>query len=118
MVCVKFHNQTQLSPNVTALEPSSLPPLYEFQFLLADGETWEAPVAFTIKDASFGEDNSSVTGISINDYSFPVDLFSSWDSLQDGFYYHLLFELWLYSEDLQDLQFHDCFVGVWLNMTG
>lgn len=118
MVCVKFRNQTQSSPNATTSEPSPLPPLYEFQFFLADGETWEAPVTFIIEDASFEEDNSSVTGISINGHAFPVALFTSWDSQQNGFFYQLFFELWLYSEDLQDLQFHNRFAWVWLNMTG
>ena len=117
VVYVKFRNQTQPLPNATVSEPSPLPPLYEFQFFLADGETWETPVSFIVEDVGFEGNSSFVTEISVNDRVFPVDVFSSWDSEQDGFYFQLFFELWLYSGDLQGFQFHDRFVGIWLNMT-
>jgi len=117
VVYVKFRNQTQPLPNATASEPSSLSPLYEFQFFLADGETWETSVSCIIEDVRFDGNSSFVTGISINDHVFAVDRFSSWNSQQNGFYYQLFFELWLYSGDLQVFQFHDRFVGIWLNMT-
>ena len=117
VVYVKLRNQTQPLPNATVSEPSPLSPLYEFQFSLADGETWETSVSFIVEDVSFEGNSSFVAGISINDYVFSVDLFSSWDSQQNGFYYQLFFEVWLYSGDLQVFQFHDRFVGIWLNMT-
>ena len=117
MVYVKFRNQTQLLPNATVSEPSPLLPLYEFQFFLADGETWETLVSFVVEDVVFEGNSSFVTEISINGHVFPVDVFSSWDSEQNGFYFQLFFELWLYSGDLQGFRFHDRFVGIWLNMT-
>jgi len=117
MVYVKFRNQTQPLPNATVSEPSPLSPLYEFQFFLADGETWEAPVSFVVEDLGFEGNDSLVSEISINDHVFSVDVFSGWDSEQNGFYYQLFFELWLYSGDLQVFRFHDRFVGIWLNMT-
>ena len=117
LVYVKFCNKTQPLPNATASEPSPLSPLYEFQFFLADGETWEAPVSFVVEGVGFEGDSSFVAGISIDDYVFPVNVFSSWDSVRNGFYYQLFFELWLYSGDLQVFQFHNRFVGIWLNMT-
>ena len=117
VVYVKFRNQTQPFPNATVSEPSPLSPLYEFQFFLADGETWEAPVSFMVEDVGFEGNVSFVPGISINGHVFPVDVFSSWDSEYEGFYFQLFFELWLYSGDLRDFEFHDRFVGIWLNMT-
>ena len=117
MVYVKFRNQTQPLPNATVSEPSPLSSLYEFEFFLADGETWEAPVSFIVEDVGFEGNSSFVAGISINDRVFAVDLFSSWDSEYEGFYYQLFFELWLYSRDLQVFQFHDRFVGIWLSLT-
>jgi len=117
LVYTKFRNQTQPLPNSTSSEPSPLSPIYEFRFFLADMETWEAPVSFIIEDAGFEGNSSFVAGISINRHVFPIDLSSSWDSEQNGFYYQLFFELWLYSSDLEGFQFHDRFVGIWLNMT-
>ena len=117
LVSVKFRNQTQLLPNVTTAEPSPLPPLYEFRCVLADGESWEAPVRFIIADAAFAGNVSSVAEIVINDRLFPVDLSSRWDVEHTGFYYQLFFELWRYDAAMQGFQFHNRFVALWLNMT-
>jgi len=117
VVYVKFRNQTQPLPNATASEPSPLLPLYEFQFFLADGETWETPLFFTVEDVLFQDDTVSTSRISINDVVSSVNASTKWDSGYSGFYYQLFFELWLYSRDLQTFQFHDRFVGIWLNMT-
>jgi len=112
MVYVKFRNQTQQFPNSTTSEPSPLPPIYEFRFVLSDGEVWEAPLTFTI------EGNSSlIQNILINDIVFPVNCTSTWDSDRNGFYYQMFFELWLYNLTSSSFQYHDRFVGIWLNMT-
>jgi hypothetical protein len=117
LVYVKFRNQTQLLPNITTAEPSPLPPLYEFRFVLADGESWEAPVRFVIPDVAFAGNVSSIAEIVINDRRFPVDLSSRWDVEHAGFYYQLFCELWRYDSATQGFQFHDRFVTLWLNMT-
>ena len=110
LVYVKVRNQTQPSANRTM--PSPLDPVYEFRFLLSDRELWETPFVF-----SFQGEPSFVSGVSINGDVLPVNCSSMWDSVRDGFYYQLFFELWLYNSTLQDFQFHDRFVGIWLNMT-
>lgn len=117
LVYAKFRNQTQPLPDVLASEPSPLSPLYEFRFLLADGETWETPMSFVVNDVVFKGNISFVGLISINDHVFPTNLSSDWNSEQDGFYYQLFFELWLYGENLQGFRFHNRFVGIWLNVT-
>jgi hypothetical protein len=40
-----------------------------------------------------------------------------WDSESHGFLFQLFFELWLYDLASQGFQYHNRFVGVWLNMT-
>lgn len=117
LVYTKFRNQTQPLPNSTSSEPSPLLPLHEFRFFIADGETWETPVSFIIQDVEFKDNHSSLAEISINDQMLSIDLSSMWDSEQNGFYYQLFFELWLYDLELQIFRFHDRFVGIWLNMT-
>jgi len=112
-VYVKFRNQTQQLPNSKMSEPSPLPPLYEFRFVLSDGKVWEAPLTFTI-EGNF----SLVQNISINGIVFPVNRISTWDSDRNGFYYQMFFELWLYNMTSKSFQYHDRFVGLWLNMTG
>jgi len=118
MVYVKFRNQTQQLPNSTTSEPSSLPPLNEFRFVLTDGEVWEAPLTFVIENVLLQQNFSIVQNISINDIVFPVNYTSTWDSDRNGFYYQMFFELWLYNMTSSSFQYHNRFVGLCLNMTG
>jgi len=118
MVYVKFRNQTQPLPNLSNSTPSSLPPLYEFQFFITDGGTWEAPLTFTFLEVSGLEYSCLVHRLMINDAVFSMDSPSKWDPENEGFYYQLFFELWLYDVTSRSFQFHNRFVGIWLNVTG
>jgi len=118
LVYVKFRNQTQPLPNATSSEASFLPSLHEFQFLAADGDVWETAIMFEILNISIQADTLVVDGISINGRAFRVGSSSIWDSENSGFYFQLFFELWLYNTARSSFQFHDRFVGIWLNMTG
>jgi len=111
-VYLKFCNQTQQLPNSTTSEACPLPPLYEFRFILFDGNVWEDPLTFAIDGNS-----SLVQSISINGMVFPVNCTSTWDSNRNGFYYQMFFELWLYNITSSSFQYHNRFVGLWLNMT-
>lgn len=117
MVYVKFRNQTQPLPNVTACEPSPLPPLYEFRFFLGDGEVWETPLTFKILELSVMNDSLSVGEMAINDETFSVDCHSRWDSEYEGFFCQLFFELWLYDMASASFRFHNRFVGIWLKIS-
>lgn len=118
LVYAKFRNQTQPLPNSTSSEPSSLPSIHEFQFLLEDGDVWETPVTFEILDVSVEGDLMIVESVLVNGRAFEVDCSSIWDSENSGFYFQLFFELWVYNSEKSSFQFHERFVGVWLNMTG
>ena len=118
VVYVKLRNQTQASPNLTISAPSPLAPLYEFRAVVADGETWEAPVAFSFIETSRVGDSFIVKEMSINDVAFRVDYSSMWDSEKVGFFYQLFFELWMYDDASSSFRYHNRFVGIWLNMTG
>jgi len=117
IVYVKFRNQIQPLPDTSSSEPSSLPPLYEFRAFVADDDTWETPVIFNILEVSRVRNSRLVRSMSINNVVFSVDSSSYWDSERSGFYYQLFFELWLYNTTSQSLQFHNRFVGIWLNVT-
>ena len=116
-VYVKLRNQTQPPPNVTNSQPSPSSPLYEFRFLLKDGETREAHVHFALHNLTFQNSVMYVGGISINQVSFSPGLVSAWDLEKNGFYCQLFFELWRYDTVGNSFQFHNRFVGIWLNMT-
>lgn len=118
MVYVKFRNQTQQLPDLSASQPSPLPPLCEFRFFVADGQSWELLLKFRILDVSVHGDSMYVDDVSINGVTFSVNSASMWDSNNRGFYYQLFFELWLYDVTSQIFRYHNRFVGIWLNTTG
>lgn len=117
MACVKFRNRNQPLPNITLSEPSPLPPLYEFRFLLAEGEVWQAALAFRVREVSLRGDAVVVGGISINGVDSALDCPSAWDAGAKGFFYQLFFELWLYDGASQGFRYHNRYVGIWLNVT-
>jgi hypothetical protein len=118
VVCVKFRNQTGALPNATAGTPSPLPPLYEYRVFVEDGEMWEAPLRFSFSGFSFFENQFLVEDLIVNDVAFNVGAVTSWDGENSGFYYQVFIELWVYSVESDGFQYHNRFVGIWLNMTG
>jgi hypothetical protein len=118
VVYVKFRSQTESLPNATAGTPSPLPPLFEFRLFVEDGKSWEAPLRFSFSNVSFSENRSFVGSLMINGVTFNVDKLASWDVENNGYYYQLFMELWIYNIESSDFEFHNRFVGLWLNMTG
>jgi hypothetical protein len=118
VVYVKFRNQTESLPNATAGTPSPLSPLFEFRLFVEDGNSWEAPLRFSFSNVSFSENRSFVGSLMMNGVTFNVDKSASWDVENNGYYYQLFMELWIYNVEFQAFEFHNRFVGLWLNMTG
>jgi hypothetical protein len=116
-VYVKFRNQTEPLPDDKAGKPSPLEPLYEYRVFLKDGDSWEFPLNFSFSNISFLDNQSLAGTIRINDAAFNVDKPALWDANYTGYYYQLFFELWIYDVEAEAFQFHNRFVGIWLNMT-
>jgi hypothetical protein len=117
VIYVKFRNWTQPLPDADGQMPSSLPPLYEFRFFVADGAIWESPLVFAFHNVSLQRDSMFVGNISINGETFSVNCSSTWDSENRVFYYQLFFELWRYDYGSSSLKYHGKIVGLMLNMT-
>jgi hypothetical protein len=118
VVYVKFRNQSEPLPNATGGTPSPLPPLYKYRVFLQDGKTWDAPLTFSFSNVSFFENKSLVGGLVINGVAFSVNKLASLDVENNGYYYQLFIELWINSVESEGFEFHNRFVGLWLNMTG
>jgi hypothetical protein len=116
-VQVKFRNQTEDLPNVTAAAPSPLPMLYEYSLFLQDGQSWEQPLTFSFSQVSVAGNRSVVGGLTVNGVTLGVDESAVWDAGNDGHFYELFMELWIYNAVTDAFQFHNRFVGLWLNMT-
>jgi uncharacterized membrane protein len=117
-VYVKFRNGTQSLPDFKGGVPSSLSPVYEYQFFVGTDEIWESPVSFGFGDVIEEDDVLSVGEIVVDGVTFPVDVSAVWDSEREGYFFQLFFELWRYDADSRSFRFDDRFVGLWLNMTG
>jgi uncharacterized membrane protein len=117
-VRVKFRNQNEPLPNATTGIPSSLPTLYEEMVFVEDAGNWETPLNFSFSGVSFSGNHCRVKSLKINDILFDVNKSVPWDEENNGFYYQLFIELWIYQVGDNTFQFHNRFVGIWLNMTG
>ena len=116
VVYVKLRNEAEALPNNAAGLPSALVPVLEYRFFLADNETWEKEVTFSIEGVSFQRDVCRVSRILIDDISVEVDKVALQDEKDGGFYYELVFELWIYNPSVSGFQYHNRFVGIWLNL--
>ena len=123
VVQVKFRNQTQPAPTsfgpIENRTPSSLPSLFNITAFVADEQVLEMPLKFSF-DYWYDEALSvvRVSGLRLNDVVLNVsDCVIAWDSENDAFRGYLFFELWLYDEGVNRLQYHGRSVGLWLNMT-
>ena len=116
LVKAKFRNQTQPLPSINISQPSSLLSIHEFQFIQKDNGIWETQIDFEVLDASITDNSMVINSISINDRVIQVDFESIPDSEDGKYYFQLFFELYLYNSTNSSFEFHDRFVGVWLNI--
>jgi uncharacterized membrane protein len=117
VVYVKLRNQTELSPNATIGKSSPIAPLYTYCVFLQDDTDWESTLIFSFSNVSFSGNQSLIGNLKVNDVEFNVNKPSMWDSKSSGHYYQLFVELWTCSTQSKIPQFHNRFVGIWLNVT-
>lgn len=117
VVHIKFRNQTEPAPDAVNMMPSIMNPILEYRVFLDDDGKWEKEVSFSFENVSFEGNLSKVSRILIDEYAIDIDKVAVWDEENSGFYYQMFFELWIYNITLSDFQFHNRFVGFWLNIT-
>ena len=117
IIYVKFRNCTEPLPNTTDGTPSPLPALYEYRVIIPDGEVWEISITFSFLSILRLENKCLVKTLSINDAIFAVNKPAVKDVNDTGYYYQLFVELWIYNVESGSFEFHNRFVGIWLNIT-
>ena len=117
VVYVKFRNETEPLPDLTAGTASVLSILYKYRLFLEDGESSEFPLTFSFSNVSFSENQSTVGSVTINGVQSSVEDPVSWDTVNHGYYYQLFMELWIFDPALNVPSFNDRFISLWLNMT-
>ena len=117
VVYAKLRNQTESLPNATAATPSPLEPLLEYRIFLRDGQIWERNVVFALEQVSFDGNLFRLAQLRIDGNAFGVSKLAVWDQASHGYFCQLFFEMWIYNATASGFQFHNRFVGNWLNVT-
>ncbi len=119
LVYAKIRNLTDPIPDVLNSTPTDLEPLAEYRVLLSENETWERPITFSIESVSFGENVSTISRLSIDGNSFIATKTIEFAQINNvyGYFCELFFELWRYNSQISSFEFHNRFVGIWLNLT-
>ena len=116
-VRVKFGNQVETAGDREKGLPSPLEPILEYRLFLSNNQTWEMDFAFSFEDVSFEGNVSTVSRLVVDGHSVAVDDVATWDAAKNGFFYMMVFELWIYDKESLAFQYHDRSVGMWLNMS-
>ncbi len=117
LIYMKFGNRTDPLPDATTGAPSPLSPLFQYRLVLEDGAVFESLMNFSIANASFSSNQSVVKAIGINGFRFDVDKQVDWDAEEQGLYYRLIAELWLYNPQSGSMEYNNRFVYLHLNLT-
>ncbi len=117
LIYAELRNQTDPLPDVVNGTPSGLNPLSEYRFMLSENATWEQDIPFSVGSVSFAANTCRMSGFSLGGISFSVDKSVEFDQENNGFYFQLIFELWRYNAGISAFEFHNRFVGLWLNVT-
>ena len=114
-VQVKLRNQTESFPNTTLAQPSELTPIVMFEAFAAKDMVWEKELLLSFK-MSFDGNVSKISEVNVNNRAFQVDSSALWDTENNGFYFQLFFELWIF-DGFSSFSYHNRFVSLWLNAT-
>jgi len=104
-------------PNTNLGIPSKEPALYEYELFVKDGETLQLPLTFQVDNLAFSDKICWLYGVRINDVDISINKSSAWSPTNDGFYYSLIAELWIFNSTLGVSQFNNRFISVPLNVT-
>jgi hypothetical protein len=111
----KFGNQNDQLPNATSGEPSPLPPIFESQFIVQNGKTWETKLTFSASNVFISANQTQIRTLTINNITNNVNKTSTWDSNTQSTDYNLIFELWLYNSTASEFQYNNC--ATWFKIT-
>lgn len=112
----KLRNQSEVSQEMSDGVPSSSDSIFEYRFFLNSNETWEENFIFIFKDVSFEENISRISNLSINDNDVNMDKILIQNDDTGDFLCQMIFELWIYNYTASFFQFHNHYVGFWLNL--
>ena len=116
LVRVSLRNQSEPMPDNLAGIPSGLPTAYEYRVFLPNNATWENEFSFSAEAVSFNGNTNRISKILIDSQPVEVDKTAVQNEEDNGFYYELFFELWIYNSTISAFNFHNRSVGFWIKL--
>jgi uncharacterized membrane protein len=114
---IKLRNQTENPPDSSTQTPSSLPTLYEYNFIIPNGENHTEPLTFSTTTTPPTKNITTLKTLTLNDINYNIDKTAQYDPDNKGYYYQLFIELWAYNPTTQTTQYQNRWVYLWLNTT-
>jgi len=97
---VKLANSTFLTTNSISCNPNPAPIIYEVRRILLNNETWLYPFTWSIQSVESYESYLGIRRLTINDRNI-----ETWVIAKENNNYRIIFELWVYDENIDDFQF-------------
>jgi hypothetical protein len=116
-VYIKIGGQNDSIPNIESNQPSVLQPIFEYTVFLQDGETWQSPLTLQANKLSFVNTACLLSSLEINGINYQINKTSIWNSEKNGYFFNLIFELWIYNATTRVSEYNNRFLSLTLNMT-
>jgi hypothetical protein len=116
LIYLKMLNKTDPIPNSTQTAPSQVTPTWEWQLTLADGQDLNLPVSLTLSDVRFVDNACRIGGLLIGDQAVRLEKNIQWNSVENGYYLRILFELWIHDRDANSFEYDNRFVYSWVSI--
>jgi uncharacterized membrane protein len=115
-ISIKLCTQSNL-PNRDANLPSNQQPIYQYRQVLRNGSSVQLPLNFSVYRGDLSENQAVIQVISVNGLNAFVSAVTDWNSQQEGYYFWLVAELWVYNSHAKAFEYDNRFVALPLNVT-
>ena len=113
----KFRSENQSAPDSFNHTNSDLPSLSDITVFAADNQTSQIIVDVSLQFTADGNPAQlTMQSISINGATITDSTQIAWNTAKKGFFGNLFFELWLFNDTTNALQYHQRFVSLWIKM--
>ena len=118
MGCIEYCRLTTKFQSAPLLNVSAASAeLGNFRFFLLDNETWTKTFSFIVNSTTEG-DMIRIHGIGLDDSYFSINLTSTFDFNQNGFFWQFRFELWAFNTSSNNFDFTNTWASSpFLNIT-
>ena len=119
VVEIKFANQTQSSPDSFNHTSSTQPALSSLTYFVAQNESYEVPLDISLQYQANDKNPALVDmkGVTVNGEELSLNTTSvAFDISKGGFFGNLIFELYLYNQTTNNMEYNQRYLNLWLKL--